>query len=171
VNLYTGNGSQACFSNMLFTRRRPLVLPGYFFGCIGQMLPAAMGAVLATGMKPGILVDGDASFMMHLAEFETAVRYRIPLLVVVMNNQGLGMEYYHLDAHEMDAELSTVGTPDLGAVAVACGGKGRLARTIEDVRAAAAEWVARPGPMILDVRISRSVVPLFNRRVHYGKDE
>ncbi|MGZ8154401.1 MAG: thiamine pyrophosphate-binding protein [Burkholderiales bacterium] len=171
VNLYTGNGSQACFSNMLFTRLRPLVLPGYFFGCIGQMLPAAMGAVLATGMKPGILVDGDASFMMHLAEFETAVRYRIPLLVVVMNNQGLGMEYYHLDAHEMDAELSTVGTPDLGAVAVACGGKGRLARTIEDVRAAAAEWVARPGPMILDVRISRSVVPLFNRRVHYGKDE
>jgi thiamine pyrophosphate-dependent acetolactate synthase large subunit-like protein len=171
ISVFIGNGSQACFSNMLFTRRRPLVLPGYFFGCIGQMLPAAIGAVLATGNKPGILIDGDASFMMHLAEFETAVRYRIPLLVVVMNNQGLGMEYYHLDAHEMDAELSTVGTPDLGAVAVACGGKGRLARSLEDVRAAVAEWVARPGPMILDVRISRSVVPLFNRRVHYGRDE
>ena len=170
-SVFIGNGSQACFSNMLFTRRRSLVLPGYFFGCIGQMLPAAIGAVLATGGKPGILIDGDASFMMHLAEFETAVRYRIPLLVVIMNNQGLGMEYYHLDAHEMDAELSTIGTPDLGAVALACGGRGRLARTVEDVRAAVAEWVARPGPMILDVRISRSVVPLFNRRVHYGKDE
>ena len=171
INLYTGNGSQACFSNMLFTRRRPLVLPGYFFGCIGQMLPAAMGAIVATDYKPGILVDGDASLMMHLAEFETAVRYRMPLLVVVMNNQGLGMEYYHLDAHEMDVELSTISTPDLGAIATACGGRGRLARTIEEVRAAVAEWVAKPVPMMLDVRISRSVVPLFNRRVHYGKDE
>jgi thiamine pyrophosphate-dependent acetolactate synthase large subunit-like protein len=171
ISLFTGNGSQACFSNMLFTRRRTLVHPGYFFGCIGQMLPAAMGAMLATGNKPAVLVDGDASFMMHLAEFETAVRYRIPLLVVIMNNQGLAMEYYHLDAHHMDAELSTISTPDLGAVAIACGGRGRLARSVEDVRSAAAEWLANPGPMILDVRIARNVVPLFNRRVHYGKDE
>jgi thiamine pyrophosphate-dependent acetolactate synthase large subunit-like protein len=171
INLFTGNGSQAGFSNMLFTRRRPIVLPGYFFGCIGQMLPAAMGAVVATGNKPAVLVDGDASIMMHLAEFETAVRYGMPLLVVVMNNQGLAMEYYHLDAHHMDAELATVSTPDLGAIATACGGRGRLARSIEELRAAVAEWVAKPGPMMIDVRISRSVVPFFNRRVHYGKDE
>jgi thiamine pyrophosphate-dependent acetolactate synthase large subunit-like protein len=109
--------------------------------------------------------------MMHLAEFETAVRYAMPLLVVVMNNQGLAMEYYHLDAHHMDSELATVSTPDLGAIATACGGRGRLARSIDEVRAAAAEWVAKPSPMMLDVRISRSVVPLFNRRVHYNKDE
>jgi acetolactate synthase-1/2/3 large subunit len=171
INLFTGNGSQAGFANMLLNRRRPIVLPGYFFGCIGQMLPAAMGAVMATGNKPAVLVDGDASVMMHLAEFETAVRYGMPLLIVVMNNQGLAMEYYHLHAHHMDAELATVSTPDLGAIAAACGGRGRLARSIEEVRAAVAEWVAKPGPMMIDVRIARSVVPFFNRRVHYGKDE
>jgi len=113
INLFTGNGSAAGFSNMLFTRRRPIVMPGYFYGCIGQMLPAAMGAVVASGNQPAVLVDGDASFMMHLAEFETAVRYGLPLLVVILNNQGLAMEYYHLDAHHMDSELATVGTPDL----------------------------------------------------------
>jgi thiamine pyrophosphate-dependent acetolactate synthase large subunit-like protein len=171
INLFTGNGSQAGFANMLFTRRRPIVHPGYFYGCIGQMLPAAMGAVLASGNKPAVLIEGDASFMMHMAEFETAVRYRMPLLVVIMNNQGLAMEYYHLDAHHMDSELATVTTPDLGAVGTACGGRGRLARSVEEVRTAVAEWVATPGPMILDVRIARNVVPLFNRRVHYNRDE
>jgi thiamine pyrophosphate-dependent acetolactate synthase large subunit-like protein len=88
-----------------------------------------------------------------------------------MNNQGLAMEYYHLDAHHMDGELASVSTPDLGAIATACGGRGRLARTMEDLRAAVADWLARPGPMLIDVRISRSVVPLFNRRVHYDRDE
>ena len=49
---FTGSGATAGFSNMLFNAPRPLVLAGHFFGCIGQMLPAAMGAVVATGNKP-----------------------------------------------------------------------------------------------------------------------
>jgi thiamine pyrophosphate-dependent acetolactate synthase large subunit-like protein len=109
--------------------------------------------------------------MMHLAEFETMVRYNMPLLIVVMNNEALGSEYYKLDAHKMKAELATIPTPDLGAVAKAFGGRGRLARSAEDVRAAAAEWVAKPGPMMIDARIARSVVTLPYRRIHYGSDE
>ena len=99
-----------------------MVLPSHFFGCIGQMMPAAMGAIMATGNKPALLVDGDASIMMHLAEFDTMVRYKMPLLIVVMNNQMLGAEYYKLDVHKMKADLATIPTPDLGAVAVAFGG-------------------------------------------------
>jgi acetolactate synthase-1/2/3 large subunit len=171
VGLYTGSGATAGFSNILFTRRRPVVLASHFFGCIGQMLPAAMGAVVATGNKPALLVDGDASIMMHLAEFETMVRYDLPLLTVCMNNQALGSEYYKLDAHKMNAELATIPTPDLGAVGRALGGRGRLARSVDDVRAAAAEWVAKPGPMMIDVRIARGVLTLPYRRIHYGRDE
>jgi acetolactate synthase-1/2/3 large subunit len=83
----------------------------------------------------------------------------------------LAMEYYKLDAHKMNAALSIIATPDLGAVATAFGGRGRLARSVAEVRAAVAEWVAKPGPMMIDVRISASVVPLPNRRLQYGKDE
>ena len=171
INLFTGNGCTAGFSNMLLNRRRPLVMPGYFYGCIGQMMPAAIGATLATGNKPGVLVDGDASLMMHLADFETAVRHKVPLLIVVLNNQSLGMEYYHLDAHHMDTALSMITTPDLGAVATALGGRGRMVSTIDDLKSAVAEWVAQPGPMIIDARVSVKVVPLFNRRIYYAKDE
>ena len=171
IGLIMGSGASAAFSAMLFNRPRPLMLAGYFFGCIGQMLPAAMGAVVATGNKPTLLVDGDVSIMMHLADFDTAVRYDMPLLVVVLNDQALGAEYQKMRALHMKAELSTVRTPDLGAVAKVFGGRGRLARNVDEVRDAAAEWVAKPGPMIIDVRISRNVVTVPYRRIFYGQDE
>ncbi|MGZ8230927.1 MAG: thiamine pyrophosphate-binding protein [Burkholderiales bacterium] len=171
ISLLTGSGASAGFSNILFTKERPLVLASHFFGCIGQMMPAAIGAVVATGYKPHVLVDGDASVMMHLAEFDTMVRYKMPLLIVVLNNEALGSEYYKLDAHKMDTQLSVIPTPDLGAVATAFGGKGKLATSVEDVRSAAAEWVANPCPMIIDARIERAVVTLPYRRIHYGRDE
>lgn len=171
VSLFTGSGSSAGFSNILFRRQRPVVLASHFFGCIGQMLPAAMGAVVAAGNKPAFLVDGDASVLMHLAEFETMVRYDMPLLVVCMNNEALGSEYYKLDVHKMKAGLAVIPTPDLGAVATAMGGRGRIARTLDDVRVAVNDWLARPGPMMVDVRIARSVVTLPYRRIHYGRDE
>ena len=171
INLFTGSGATAGFSNILFRRQRPLVLPSHFFGCIGQMMPAAMGGVTALGNQPAILVDGDASVMMHLAEFDTMVRYEMPLLIVVMNNQMLGAEYYKLDAHKMNAALSCIATPDLGAVATGFGGRGRLVRSIPELRTAVAEWVAKPGPMMIDVRIATNVITLPYRRIHYGLDE
>jgi acetolactate synthase-1/2/3 large subunit len=171
ISLLTGSGATGGFSNILFTKERPLVMASHFFGCIGQMMPAAMGAVVASGNKPHVLVDGDASVMMHLAEFDTMVRYKMPLLIVVLNNESLGSEYYKLDAHGMDKNLSCITTPDLGKVAQAFGGKGTLAKSVEEVQKAAQEWVANPCPMIIDARIERAVVTLPYRRIHYGSDE
>ena len=79
------------------------------------------------------LLDGDASTMMHLSDFDTAVRYKIPLLIVVLNDQALGSEYQKMVAHNMRAELSAIPTPDMGNVAIAYGGRGRFARTIDEV--------------------------------------
>jgi acetolactate synthase I/II/III large subunit len=118
-----------------------------------------------------VLCDCDASVMMHLAEFETVVRYNMPLLVIVMNNEALGAEYYKLDAHKMDATTAMITTPDLGAVAGAMGGRGRLATTVDELLAGTAEWVKKPGPMMIDLRISRTVPSVPYRRIHYGLDE
>ena len=91
--------------------------------------------------------------------------------MTVLNDQALGSEYHKMKAHGMQAELSTIPTPDLGAVAQSFGGRGRMATRIEDVREAAAEWVASPGLMVIDARISRNVVSVPYRRLHYGRDE
>ena len=171
IGLLTGSGASAGFSTMNFVKPRPFIHAAQFFACIGQMLPAAMGIIQATGNKPLMLVEGDASTMMHLSDFDTAVRYNMPLLVVVQNDQALGSEYQKMKAHKMDAALSTIPTPDIGAVARALGGRGALATTVEEARKAAADWVADPGPMIIDARISRNAITLAHRRVLYGKDE
>jgi thiamine pyrophosphate-dependent acetolactate synthase large subunit-like protein len=171
VQLVMGSGASTGFTTMLFNRPGRRALAGHFFGCIGQMLPAAMGAIVASGYKPTLLVDGDASIMMHLAELETAVRYEMPLLVTVLNDQALGSEYHKMRAHNMQADLATIPTPDLGAVARSFGGRGRLATTIEDVREAAGEWMVNRGVMVIDARISRSVVTIPYRRLHYGRDD
>ncbi|MES2564736.1 MAG: hypothetical protein V4637_18730, partial [Pseudomonadota bacterium] len=49
ISLLTGSGATGGFSNILFTKERPLVMASHFFGCIGQMFPVSMGAIAATG--------------------------------------------------------------------------------------------------------------------------
>jgi acetolactate synthase-1/2/3 large subunit len=171
VGMLSGSGMTSGIASMMMTKNRSLNQGGHFFGCIGQMLPAAMGASVATNNAPLCLVDGDASYLMHLAEFETAVRYNMNMLVVVMNNECLGAEYYKLDAKKMDAMTSVIPTPDLGAVAKAMGGRGAYVTHNDQLRAALKEWVAKPGPMVIDVRISRTIPSIPYRRVHYGRDE
>jgi len=170
VGLVLGGGHQITFGTILFTKGRSLVLANQHFGCIGQGLTTAIGAVIAAGNHPTLLVEGDAGLMMHLAEFETAVRYNLPLMVVVINDQALGAEYHKMAVKGMKAQLATVRTPDLGAVAVAMGGRGLLAKSVDDVRQAAKDFVANPGPMMIDVRVSRNVLSIPYRRLHYGVD-
>jgi len=171
VQLVMGSGASTGFTTMLFNEPGRRVVAGHFFGCIGQMLPAAMGAIVATGNTPTLLVDGDASTMMHLAELETAVRYDMPLLVTVLNDQALGSEYHKMKAHNRQADLATIPTPDLGGVCRAFGGRGCLATTVEEVTAAANDWLANKGVMVIDARISRNVITVPYRRLHYGRDD
>ena len=64
-----------------------------------------------------------------------------------------------------------VKTPDLGVVAQVRGGKGALVRSLDELRAEVLEWVAAPCPMIIDVRVSRTVLPIPYRRLYFGRDE
>jgi thiamine pyrophosphate-dependent acetolactate synthase large subunit-like protein len=56
------------------------------------------------------------------------------------------------------------------SVARGFGCRGRVARTLEEVAAGIDEFLAGDGPMVLDVRISRNVVAITCRRLHYGED-
>lgn len=170
VGLVIGGGQNICFSTILMTRGRSMVLANQHFGCIGQGLTTAVGAMVANGNRPTFLMEGDAGFMMHLPEFETAVRYGIPLCVVVLNDQLLGAEYHKARVKGLNADLARVSTPNLGAVGVALGGRGALVRDLESLRAAAEEYLANPAPTIIDVRISTSVISIPYRRLHYGID-
>ena len=169
IGLVLGSGQQIRFATMLLRRPRPFILAQHHFGCIGQGLTTAMGAVIAR-RQPAFVVEGDAGLMMHLAEFETAVRYDLPLLVVVMNDEALGAEYHKSRAIGLDGELARISTPDLGAVGVALGGRGALVRSLDTLVEAATAFAERPGPTLVDVRISRTVVSIPYRRTFQRLD-
>lgn len=168
--LIIGGGQNICFSTILMTKRRRMVLANQHFGCIGQGLTTAMGAMVATDDRPAFLLEGDAGFMMHLPEFESAVRYGLPLLVVIFNDQLLGAEYHKSVAKGLNAELARISTPDLGAVGRALGGHGALATTTDELISALDDYLASPAPTIIDARISTNVVSIPYRRLHFGQD-
>jgi acetolactate synthase I/II/III large subunit len=170
IGLVIGGGQNICFSTILMTKKRRLVLANQHFGCIGQGMTTAIGAMVATDDKPTFLMEGDAGFMMHLPEFETATRYGLPLLVVIMNDQLLGAEYHKAVAKGLNADLARVSTPDLGVVGKALGGNGALVTNLDDLRAAVDAYVANPQPTIIDVRISKSVISIPYRRLHFGEN-
>ena len=169
--MFIGSGAQGALSTMNTWKSRPYVHNSGFFGCIGQMFPTAMGAMFAQGNKPAVLIEGDASMHMHMSDFDTCVRHKLPLLVVVQNDEALGSEYHKLRAHDMNPETSAIPSPDMGAIARAYGARGSLARSVDEVRKGVQEWVSKPGPMIIDSRISRAVVSIPFRRVLFGQDE
>ncbi|HEV7656776.1 MAG TPA: thiamine pyrophosphate-binding protein [Mycobacteriales bacterium] len=169
IGLVLGGGQQNHFGIMLARRPRSWILPNLHFACIGQGMPTAIGGVIAEN-TPAFLLEGDAGFLMHLADFETAVRYAVPLLVVVMNDEGMAAEYHSMLTKDIDLSMTSIPTPDLGAVGVTLGGRGALCRSVEELRQAAKEFVASPGPMIIDLRIAQVVASIPNRRRFYGQE-
>ncbi|MCA1218772.1 thiamine pyrophosphate-binding protein [Streptomyces sp. 8L] len=169
IGLVLGSGHQTDFGTMLFQRSREVTSNYGMFGAIGQAPLLTIGTVVAGG-KPAFVVEGDASFLMHLSEFETACRYELPLLVVVMNDEGLGAEFHKAQAKGLDPQLAVIPTPELGTVARALGGGGATVRTAAELRTALAEYVRAPRPTVIDVRITREVLSVPYRRIQYGED-
>ena len=58
-------------------------------GCMGAGIPMAMGAKLAAAERMVVAVSGDFGFGLNAMDLETAVRHRIPVIVVVANNDGI----------------------------------------------------------------------------------
>lgn len=170
IPLVTGSGHQTDFGTMLFTRTREIVSNYGLFGAIGQAPMLTMGWSAGQGNRPTLVVEGDASFIMHLAEFDTACRYGWPVLVIVLDDEALGAEYHKSGAHGLQPELAAIPAPDLGAAAVALGGRGAMIRTIDELERAVDEYVADPAPTVLDVRITREVLSIPYRRLLRAED-
>ena len=84
-------------------------------GTIGVSLPFAIAAQLAHPDHPVVAVMGDGTFGFHMAEFDTAVRYDLPIIVVVGNDARWNAEY-QIQLRQYGAERAK--NCDLSAVAL-----------------------------------------------------
>jgi acetolactate synthase I/II/III large subunit len=99
-------------------------------GSLGWAFPASIGAKLAAPERPVLLFTGDGGLWYHIAELETAVRWRVGLVVIVNDNRSLNQEIgvyqkaYGGELRGRHAELWQFQEVDLAAVAEAMGATG-----------------------------------------------
>jgi acetolactate synthase-1/2/3 large subunit len=122
-------------------------------GTMGYGLPAAIGVQLA---HPGALVvdvAGEASILMNIQEMSTAVQYRLPVKVFILNNQWMGMvrQWQELIHGGRYAESYTAALPDFVKLAEAFGGVGLRAKTPDDMDRVIKEMIKTDMPTIVDV--------------------
>lgn len=130
------------------------------FGSIGLGMGNAVGAALGAPGRPVLLVTGDGGFMLGgLAEFASAVRHGLDLVVVVINDGAYGAEHIQLRNKGMDPAISTFVWPDLGPVATALGGQGFTVRNRAELDEALAAIAHRDRPVLIDVKIDPDAVP------------
>ncbi|WP_146865402.1 acetolactate synthase 2 catalytic subunit [Aliivibrio fischeri] len=125
-------------------------------GTMGFGLPAAMGAKVARPDDQSILISGDGSFMMNVQELGTIKRKQIPVKMVLINNQRLGMvrQWQSLFFDGRHSETILDDNPDFVALAAAFGIPGKTITTKEEVEPALKEMLESDTAYLLHVLIS-----------------
>ncbi|MGR5149335.1 acetolactate synthase 2 catalytic subunit [Photobacterium alginatilyticum] len=125
-------------------------------GTMGFGLPAAMGAKVARPDDESILVSGDGSFMMNVQELGTLKRRQIPVKMVLINNQRLGMvrQWQSLFFDGRHSETILDDNPDFVTLASAFGIPGKTITTKAEVEPALKEMLESETSYLLHVLIS-----------------
>jgi len=136
--------------------------PGHFvtsggLGTMGFGLPAAIGAQVAFPDALVVDVAGDGSIQMNIQEMATAVQYKLPVKVVILNNCYLGMvrQWQELFYDKRYACTCLDHAPDFVKLAEAFGAVGLRADRPDEVENVLRRGLETPGPVIMDFRVSR----------------
>lgn len=127
-------------------------------GTMGYGFPAAIGAKLACPEKTVFDIAGDGSIQMNIQELGTAMQYKIPVIICILNNQYLGMvrqwqELFHQGRYSY-TDMSH--QPDFVKLAEAYGAVGMRVNRTEDVREALQEAMqVTDRPVIIDFWVER----------------
>ncbi len=102
-------------------------------GSMGYGLPAGVGAQRLWPERTVVVFAGDGDFLMHGQEFATAVQYRLPLIVVLLDNGMYGTIRMHQEREYPHRVSGTqLQNPDFAAYAKAFGGHGERVERTED---------------------------------------
>ncbi|WP_434928016.1 acetolactate synthase 2 catalytic subunit [Shewanella sp. HL-SH2] len=124
-------------------------------GTMGFGLPAAIGAQVARPNATVVTVSGDGSFMMNVQELTTIKRRKLPVKILLVDNQKLGMvkQWQQLFFEERYSETDLSDNPNFVLMASAFDIPGRTITRADQVEEALDEMINTPGPFMLHVSI------------------
>jgi acetolactate synthase-1/2/3 large subunit len=132
------------------------------FEAIGTALGIAIGAACVDRSRPVLLVTGDGGLMLSgLSEFNSAVRHKLDLIVVVCNDGAYGPEYQKLVENGFaPGGIAAFDWPDLASIADDLGGQGMTVRTYADMAGVARLIANRTRPVLIDVKLDPDTMPV-----------
>ncbi|MCI8324327.1 MAG: biosynthetic-type acetolactate synthase large subunit [Lachnospiraceae bacterium] len=124
-------------------------------GTMGYSIPAAMGAKLADRSRQVVAVCGDGSFQMSMMELATMRQFDVPVKIIVLKNNYLGMvrEYQHYTYKDNYSVVDLSGSPDLSKLSAAYGLKFMRQETMEGAQETISAFLERDESVLLECLI------------------
>ncbi len=162
----TGVGQHQMWAAMFYKYKFPRqFINSGGLGTMGFGFPSAVGAKVAKPEREVIAIEGDGSFLMNIQDIATAVQYRIPVKIAILNNQFLGMvrqwQEFFYDSRYSSVCLST--QPDFVKLAESFGAVGLRATKPSEVKKVLKEAMSiNDRPVIMDFAVDReeNVLPM-----------
>ncbi len=127
---------------------------------MGYALPAAIAAALCAPRVPVVAFTGDGGLGMTLAEFETAVRLSLQVIVIVFNDATLSLiKLKQKPAGQGGGEAVSYHPVSFAAAATAMGAAAAAVTTEQGLAAALAAALRRPGPTVIDASVDPASYP------------
>jgi acetolactate synthase I/II/III large subunit len=156
--LLVDSGAHRAFAGHYWTSYEPRTyISATNLGPMGWAIPAAVGVQCAKPGRRVAVITGDGCMHMHGTDIQTAARYRLPIIYVVLNNKALGNVW--LRAHQYGAlpsELTSIPDHDWAGFARALGAQ---AGTVEDpatLSATLERAVAANTTVLIDVKTEKN---------------
>ena len=143
-----GNNTYS-FGRYFESTNQTILMSGYL-GSIGFAFPAAMGVWSANTGRKIIAVAGDGGFGQYMVEFTTAVKYDMPILLILLNNSELGKITKEFNADRMEAWHTSLKNPNFVEYAKSCGGDGILVKDIDKLEDAIKLGISSKKPFIVE---------------------
>ena len=126
-------------------------------GTMGYGLPAAIGVQIAHPKKLVVDIAGEASILMNMQEMSTAVQYRLPIKIFILNNGYMGMvrQWQELLHDKNYSESYTEALPDFVKLAEAYGAIGIRAKTPNELDDKIKEMINSDKPVIFDCVVDK----------------
>lgn len=141
--------------HMLFNRPENFITSGGL-GTMGFGTPAAIGAQIGRPNHTVICISGDGSFMMNIQELATIKRKKLPVKIVLLDNQRLGMvrQWQELFFNERYSETDLTDNPDFLILAQAFNIQGLCISNASQISNAINMLLTHEGPFLLHVLIN-----------------
>ena len=126
-------------------------------GTMGFGMPAAIGAQMANPQSLVVDIAGEASFLMNIQEIATAVQYKLPIKIFILNNEYMGMvrQWQELLHGSRYSESYVDALPDFKKLAESFNAVGVRAKNLSELDDAINEMVSVDRPVIADIWVDK----------------